>query len=80
MTMRASAAVAIAFRRQGVSGLAAGIAAAIRRRVSIHLTRRTLDALSDEILKDVGVTRCEIDFIAASTRRGECRGRGQIAP
>jgi uncharacterized protein YjiS (DUF1127 family) len=43
------------------------IAQAVRRRVLIYRTLHELGALSDIELADIGVTRCDINRLAAST-------------
>ncbi|MGE3145018.1 MAG: DUF1127 domain-containing protein [Pseudorhodoplanes sp.] len=49
--------------------LAVAIARLLRRIVKAHATRRALAALSDEALRDVGLSRCEIDHVADSLAR-----------
>lgn len=52
----------------------------VRRHLLIHRTRRELGNLSDLELADIGITRCDINHVAASTtdwhfERGR-KGRG----
>ena len=42
-----------------------------RRALAAYRTRRTLDALPDELLRDVGLTRCDIPFVADTLAAGE---------
>ena len=46
----------------------------IRRALAAHRTRRTLDALPDELLRDVGLTRCDVPFVADMLAAGEKDG------
>ena len=50
--------------RQGVFRLARDLIASLWRAWQIRVRCRELSAMPDELLKDVGITRCEIESIA----------------
>jgi uncharacterized protein YjiS (DUF1127 family) len=54
--------------RRAVAGAAAGIAAWYRRRHQVKRSVAELSALSDHLLKDIGIHRSEILSIAHSGR------------
>ena len=50
--------------------------ASATRAIEIGRRRRMLRTLPDDILKDIGISRCEIDYVAAAPadeRRGPMR-------
>ena len=47
------------------------LARPVVRALAAYKTRRTLDALPDELLRDVGLTRCDIPFVADTLAAGE---------
>jgi hypothetical protein len=53
-------------------GFAAHVGWLFRRALKASGTRRALAALPDDILKDVGVSRSEIDFVAGSLASERC--------
>lgn len=46
----------------------------VQRAVTAWWTRRTLDALPDDLLRDVGLTRCDVPFVADRLAAGEQDG------
>jgi uncharacterized protein YjiS (DUF1127 family) len=54
--------------------VAARLRAAIMRRIVATRTRRALDCLSDDLLRDNGLTRAEIPFVAEAL----ADGRGDV--
>ena len=52
--------------RQGVFTLAADLIRSLWRHWQIHERARELHAIPDELLKDVGIARCEIESIATA--------------
>lgn len=65
-----SAMTDFALRATPASGLAARFGNAFGRAMTAFATRRALDHLPDDLLRDVGLTRSEIPYVADALARG----------
>lgn len=64
MTSSSAATVTVAGRARAARTIFTRMVQAIGRRRSRYLTQCALADLPDETLRDIGLTRCEIDYVA----------------
>jgi uncharacterized protein YjiS (DUF1127 family) len=78
MTGNAKTAVAasVAVPQSDAANLFRRAGRALARAYQVRKSRAALGALSDETLRDIGVARCEIDFLAESLVNAPTRQRG----
>jgi uncharacterized protein YjiS (DUF1127 family) len=74
-TQAIDAPVAISTRLPLARNAVARLARWARRLSSFHSIRRELGGLPDDVLKDVGLSRCGIDFVAGRLADGRRPGR-----
>ena len=55
----------------GRATFAARLVRSLQRALIALSARRTLDALPDDLLRDIGLTRCDIPFVAVALASGE---------
>jgi uncharacterized protein YjiS (DUF1127 family) len=63
-----------------LSSFVASILSSVRRVLAARRNRRVLEALPDSLLKDIGISRGNIDYIATRGEEGLKRARITLRP